>query len=455
MNTLDSATAQSPRMAGKQYGKPAMGTGQTKYLALLNDESDQSPKTPDGPNLRRSCPTDEPSHSSKRARTHNTLPSSDLIEVKDNDDTIASSPPGVIGDPFAAVAHDNVVNKARTRNAVSAMSQRSQGSTTSSQRKRMSPVASAFQATDALMNSHRKKSRASNKVILWKAGDNGYECQQPPAPSLQRELVTQTGACADQAISLSDDEAPSSLKARVQNLSEHKAKGHGQVLLQDEGSEDELHIQDPATISHKIVPVKTNGSTRINHSTEPRRGEAKTTSKSDTDQNEKLSEKFQRQEDPTDPIEGDDDELASPTTTRSSRKRSLSPSKRTTQANTAVTRKSQASALRGWSLKYVKSYDIEKCGPGLSMKQILSDKAFSVDHSDGHTPPKTIAIVDLNKITKASADDASFIRIQGSKDTNGAIYWFDIEFENRQDLVDFRDYHVKPNCAGKIYLKNR
>lgn len=251
-----------------------MGAGQTKFLEILNDQSDEPFKTPTTPKSSRSRHADEPSHSSKRVKTHhNASPNSDLAEARDNEDIIISStPPSAIGDPLAAVLHASVVDQAKKRKALKAMSQQSQGSAASSQLKRKSPPTSAFQATDALGNPHRKKRRTSNIVRPRMEGD-GYGSHQSPTPSPERELFPQTGARADQAISLSDDEAPSAPKPHSHKL----AKKPEQVPVQDDGSEDELHVQDPVTITSKYFAKKTNGSARINHSTEPRRGVVKAT----------------------------------------------------------------------------------------------------------------------------------------------------------------------------------
>jgi hypothetical protein len=148
-----------------------------------------------------------------------------------------------------------------------------------------------------------------------------------------------------------------------------------------------------------------------------------------------------------DPVEGSEDELAQPLAHPLELRRGKTV--KTPAQVRKVGKKSTKTAARYFELRSARTYEFELCGPHLSLRQDINDlKAFRITGLDDRDYVNTLRSFTLDKVTHIESDNSTRMRLLGPL-TDGIRCWYDFEFSNSPDFIEFRDKHIYPEVLQK------
>lgn len=376
------------------------------------------------------------SHASKRRKMyHDVSPSQEVIEITEE----ANDPDIQLSSSLRRRGSLRIPTSNSLRHSVDLVS--------NSQPRRSSAAPSAFGTTEKMLNTRQRSRRSS---VSTPTRPHLLESVSPRSARVHAHSMS--GSHANKPIDL-DGDSPHSHVHQFPRLTNLKGT-QGSNLTSHDHSEDELQAGEPEyqTIRSKHFPLQKNGSSRINHSTQPHQGAEGTSERANALQSDNLRDKFHRIDPDYDPIE--DDELAGEDRSHRASARGSRSSKRPEHANVVTRKKHNVDgAQQGWPLVWARSYDMDERGEDLLLRREGESVRFSIERLSGLGRSTSGGLLDLNKVNSAFTDDISRIRLKGAL-SKGEQYWYDLEFQNTDDFKIFCDRYVKPVCLpSKVFIK--
>lgn len=200
--------------------------------------------------------------------------------------------------------------------------------------------------------------------------------------------------------------------------------------------------ESPETTSRHFANTKA----KMNHSTQPTRGEPSNARHATNPISPNLRDKFKRYG-VTDEVEDtSDDELAGPAP--QPEKRSASQAKSTLKGRIVPGMPSE-----GWTLNYARGHGFESRGPELSLRSGI-ENSFRVAASDkGMVVTKHN--IPLSKVNLALTDRTSRVRLIGPQNADGFQYRVDLEFAKPKELLLFQNNLMKSITKSKVIGKEQ
>ncbi|KAH6638734.1 hypothetical protein C7974DRAFT_409748 [Boeremia exigua] len=148
-----------------------------------------------------------------------------------------------------------------------------------------------------------------------------------------------------------------------------------------------------------------------------------------------------------DPIEGSEDELAEPNTTKSGRRQSSS---KNPQHAKAISQRKGATG-KHYRLNYIRTYDSVTEGIELSLQFSDRPKIFEIRRADVDGDQTILDELDVNSVNKAITDNVQRVRLTGPANPSHA-YYYDLGFEHAHELERFRDEIILPELADSAWI---
>ncbi|KAF2629290.1 hypothetical protein BU25DRAFT_465433 [Macroventuria anomochaeta] len=321
-------------------------------------------------------------------------------------------------------------SQASTPRARSIMSSRSPHSTASKQSgtgaKPASQPMSEFAQTNNLLNPKRAPSRRRKNVNATNKSRRG---SQADVPFLGAGSLSQ-----GQSANIADDDIkpPGTARKTILQSIEQGVKRNPSLI-------ESQHSNERVTSKH--FPTM-----RINESTAAETYDRITSGVSESGLTRNLREYRPAEshipELKGDPIEGSEDELAQPNTSKSRRKQS--PSTTSQMKHSAAARKNTIDKC--YQLEYARSYGFGPDWAQFSMEHTENPRKFRISGLDLNGNSKVLKILDLASINRITSDNTHSMRITGPS-VNGNMYWCDLKFPEFKDFIQFRDNYIIPEVA--------
>lgn len=420
----------------RPYPPPIGHARHAGQLAFLERSKSRVPTTPARNTSSRKEHAQPPgsASSAKRRKTQH------IIDLDDEDDegfeVPAVEPPSV---PYTSAGTSFDV----PLSARSSQSQFSTGSgSTITRSKQPTHPKSEFQATDALVNSRRKKSRATSS-------NRSQGTQRiPPVGSASLSGFFDTHASRAPIVVHEDESIGGVQSARrlmFQNFNQGESRRSSEEHRQ-------LSRRQDMKTSHYFPNA------RINESTSEQASNNLQTTRDVAE----LRNRYRPAPSTSIDVDSSEDELAMSNTNDSARTRVNLTSKARQAANSGVKRKVRSKAAsNGWPLVFARTREYERYSSmmedghaDLSLRPDPSGWRVALfDHTEGVF--STEVQIQPQDVITAQADDVSRIRLQGPRPQNGDAAIFDLEFVELSDLRLFRDEHVKSmTTSGKVVSRD-
>lgn len=357
---------------------------------MMNHEREEPPGMP---NERFTSPT-------KRRKTRHVSSSQQEVIDLDDDDVESVEPPGSSKRPDGS--------SPAIPPSVSSWSQ------TSNDRRRPNAVPrNVFRET-------------SNKVEIYRQPKSRHK----GSPSTPRQNSAQSGS----AINVYD------------STPKHEEPDYRRV--KEDSSEDDLAKQ-PVVSRHFLPEVK--GSVRINSSTSFKNTNEPISRPRADQKSSNLRDQFVRNTS-SKSIE-DKDQSAPDKFPHTKAGQDSFPSQSTQSMVSRKQNRSGAAGTPQWPLLSVRTYNYERQGSELYLRPSSDQKikGFKILEKANRGFPDRY--IETRKINDSRDDGVSRIRLKGTQDVAGEIYWYELRFVNNADLLSFRDkYLVEKGVVKKPHL---